>query len=262
MTKLKLLLFIVCIVVLVRSSQFVEAKDNATEVMMAKSWDRGVVIVTADGLYGTGWFISKDTIITAGHVVEFKYKTVDVVHGSYHSKGNVIYIDKKRDIAVIRVKEIADDVFIFRLAKKLKKTETIYVIGYPYELLQIQSDVKMLSANPRCAKGTISWIDVKHGIAEITAHTDAGNSGGPVVNEDGEVVGLVTFAIIGRASTLYFITIHNEVEDVLNHVGVPYKEEFGISYETKQTIKYSLFGAIIVILILVFGKIITRRRMI
>lgn len=194
--------------------------------MKANSWDKGVTIVTADGLYGTGWWISKDTMVTAAHVVEFRYKAVDIIKGSYRSKENVVYLGKNRDIAIIKIRNPPDGVFVFRLAKKLKKTETIYVIGYPYELLQLQPDVEKLSNNPRCAKGTISWIDVDKGIAEITAHTDAGNSGGPVVNAGGEVVGIVTFAIIGKASTLYFITINSEIQEILNSAGVPYKEEW------------------------------------
>jgi len=245
-----LLLIIICIMALVCSPQSTAKELNETVLMKTKGWDKGVAIVTADGLYGTGWWISKDVIVTAGHVVEFKYKTVDIIKGSYHGKGNTIYIDKKRDIAVIKVQNPPneDDIFVFRLAKKLKKTETIYVIGYPYELLQIQSDVKKLSDNPRIARGTISWIDTEHGLAEITAHTDAGNSGGPVVNADGEVVGLVTFAIIGKASTLYFITISPEVKEVLNSAGVPYRQELGVSHETKQMLKYGLIGGFIAFL--------------
>jgi len=239
------------------------AETNQTdlqELLVNKGWDKGVAIVTKDGIYGTGWWVSKDVMITAAHVVEYKYKTVDIIHGSYHSTGKVIHIDKRRDIAVIKVNKPMNCAFIFKLAKKIRKTETIYVIGYPYELVQIQSDVKKLSANPRIAKGTISWIDIDHGIAEITAHTDAGNSGGPVVNQDGEVVGLVTFAIIGRAATLYFITISPEVQEVLNKAGVEYKQELGVSYDTKQTIKYSLIGAGFAVFILVlFGRVILRR---
>lgn len=61
----------------------------------------------------------------------------------------------------------------------------------------------------------------------------------------------MTFAIIGKASTLYFITIHSEIEEVLNTAGVPYKEELGVSHETKQALKYGLIGGFIAFLLVI-----------
>lgn len=209
-------------------------------MMVDKGWDKGVAIVTADGYYGTGWWIDRNTMVTAAHVVEYKYKTVRVIHGYFETTGRVVSIDQKRDIAIIKTQSMPKDAYIFAIDKRVEKTETVYAIGYPYELMQLERDVYSLSANPRIAKGTISWISPDIGIAEITVSVDAGNSGGPVVNENGEVVGLVTFALKGRAATLYFITLSKELEGNVN-----YRVGLGLSHEQREMLKSIALGIFI-----------------
>ncbi len=215
---------------------------NATELMHNNGWDNGVAIVTANGLYGTGWWVDRNVIVTAGHVVEYQVRrVVTVIHGNFETTGTVIKVDRRRDVAIIRTESMPPNAHIFPLAHELRKTETIYVIGYPFELLQLEHNIAKLTENPRIAEGTIAWIDTDNGIAEITAHTDAGNSGGPVVNQNGEVVGLVSFALIGRASTLYFITISPEITHVLNSVNIQ-PESSHIHVSQLNGIKYALLG--------------------
>ncbi len=216
---------------------------NATTLMRNNNWDDGVAIVTANGLYGTGWWVGRNIMVTAGHVVEYEEgRVVTIIHGNFQTTGTVIKVDRRRDVAIIRTEDTPANAHIFPLARRLQKTETIYVIGYPFELVQLEHNIARLTENPRIAEGTIAWIDTDNGIAEITAHTDAGNSGGPVVNQNGEVVGLVSFALIGRASTLYFITISPEIKDVLNSVNVqPEQGHINIANHI-NTIKYALVG--------------------
>jgi len=239
---LTLSLIITCIVIALLHTPVSAKEVNATILMRNNNWDRGVAIVTANGLYGTGWWVGDHIMVTAGHVVEYEQgRTVTIIHGSFETTGTVIKVDRRRDVAIIRTADMPRDAHIFPLATSIRKTEVIYVIGYPFELLQLERDIRRLTENPRIAQGTIAWIDENNGLAEITAHTDAGNSGGPVVDRDGNVVGLVSFALIGRASTLYFITVSPEIQHVLNQVNVT--PEFGhISTETRNYIKYALIG--------------------
>ncbi len=245
--KSSLFLIVICITVCfplpVSQAQAKILHLNATELMHNNGWDDGVAIVTANGLYGTGWWVGRNVMITAGHVVEYhEGRVVTVIHGNFETTGTVIKVDRRRDIAIIRTESMPPNAHIFPLARELRKTETIYVIGYPFELVQLEHDIHRLTTNPRVAEGTIAWIDTDDGIAEITAHTDAGNSGGPVVNQNGEVVGLVSFALIGRASTLYFITISPEITHVLNSVNIqPETSHVNLSQHFNG-VKYALLG--------------------
>jgi len=101
-------------------------------------------------------------------------------------------------------------------------TSTIYIIGYPFELLQVLGDLRTLSENPRVLESRLTWS--ASGLIELGGITDAGNSGGPVLDYYGNVIGVVSFALRGEAGTLYFATSAGNLKALCDRYSIAYTE--------------------------------------
>lgn len=187
-------------------------------------WTDGVVIVVYQSQYGTGWWVAQNYLVTAAHVVGWQVNaTVTVVRGDWKTTGKAVYVNKKTDVAVITVPEMPVEAHVYPVASKVSQLQTLYVIGYPYELLQLsQGNIVKASVDPRVARGFAAWYNGDYHLIEFQAETDAGNSGGPVVYSNGAVAGLVSFALTGKAGTLYFATDADAIRQALDAVHVKY----------------------------------------
>ena len=197
---------------------------DATRLAYSQRWDQGVVIVLnhRDRLYGTGWFIHPRYIVTAYHVIKSPDNlAIEIVKGTFHTNARVIAYDRDTDIAILELDKPYTHAHIFPLRPDIKKGETIYVLGFPYQLATLEGyNWEQLSMNPRAAKGTASWTNKL--LIELGTYTDAGNSGGPIVDDNGNAVGLVTFAYPGEAATMYFATEAKEVIKLAKAAGIPF----------------------------------------
>ena len=73
------------------------------------------------------------------------------------------------------------------------------------------------------ARGTFGWYDTQRELVEFAANTDAGNSGGPVVDEDVHVIGLVSYAITGEAGVMYLASSSNKIIELCRKAGAPFQ---------------------------------------
>jgi S1-C subfamily serine protease len=187
--------------------------------------------------YGTGWFVSNKYIVTAGHVVSYQTNAkVTLIKGDYTGVGYVIYTDSLTDIAIIKVEKGPAEVYVFTLsAKDPEKGQQIYVLGYPYELYKLIGDLAKMSMNPRVSMGVAAWIDSEKKLFEISASVDSGNSGGPITDGFGNVVGLVSFALTGKAATLYYGTSVSAIKEALSKNGISYRVGLSSVISNTQT---------------------------
>ena len=209
-----------------------------------EDWDYGVVVVLYGSQYGTGFWVGRNWIVTAGHVVSFQsYAKVQLIHGDFETYGTVVYVDQQHDVAIIKAEDVPARVHYFKISVSIEKGMKVYAIGYPFELYILYGDVKKMSANPRGAEGMITWIDYEAQLAEIQASIDQGNSGGPVVSSSGAVVGLVSFAMQGEVGTMYFVTTCDAIRSALTKAGASYQLDImsSISSSTEGSI---LLGAL------------------
>jgi serine protease Do len=137
---------------------------------------------------GSGFLISKDGfIVTNNHVIDGSEDiTVSLADGAKY-KAKVIGFDKKTDLALVKINAPQDLKFVkFGDSNKSRIGDWTIVIGNPYGLGGSVS-VGIVSARGR---------DINNGQSDDFIQTDAainkGNSGGPIFNSSGEVIGVST----------------------------------------------------------------------
>lgn len=134
---------------------------------------------------GSGFFVAADRIITNRHVIEKSTRVeVHLVDGKKFPVRGVLAIDGEGDLALLQVevpKELAAPLPIVRSVPQ--EGESIVVIGNPFGL------------EGSVSNGIVSAVREISGygkIIQITAPISPGSSGSPVVNMNGQVIGIAT----------------------------------------------------------------------
>ena len=136
---------------------------------------------------GTGWQISKYHLITANHVIE----NVDSIFVSVKEgdvrEATIIASDSSNDLALIKVKTPLTTTPLALAAKQSKLGSKVAVIGYPLP--------DILGSKLQATSGEISSLtglgnDIR--FYQISAAVQSGNSGGPLLNQQGEVIGVIS----------------------------------------------------------------------
>jgi serine protease Do len=143
---------------------------------------------------GSGVIVSKEGyILTNNHVVGDADKILVKLTDGRELEGKLVGTDPATDIAVVQVK--ADNLPVSKLGNsdELEVGETVIAIGNPFGLEQTVTS-GIVSAKGRSGVGVSDYED----FIQTDASINPGNSGGPLINLEGEVVGINT-AIFSRS---------------------------------------------------------------
>jgi hypothetical protein len=137
-------------------------------------------ITTDDGGVGAGFLLEDGTIFTAAHVVE-GFDSVELsasLPSQESTQGSVVYSDSVQDIAVIKPE--------------------IPLGGAPLKFSEVElinGDLVFASGSPIgsavVSRGTVMDPLNEYGLVQSEIPIEFGNSGGPLVNQDGFLVGMV-----------------------------------------------------------------------
>jgi len=141
---------------------------------------------TQQGL-GTGFIIDKEGyILTNNHVVEGADKITVTLSDKKEYEAKVIGLDSKTDLALIKIEGTKDLVpLTLGDSDKLQVGDWVVAIGNPFGLDNTVT-AGIVSAKYRRSLGTASYEDY----IQTDAAINQGNSGGPLMNTDGEVIGI------------------------------------------------------------------------
>ena len=131
-------------------------------------------------------------VLTCSHCVEENFKNGILVDKSKNlvKIGNVIFKDEKRDIAIIDFGRVIGVSARITTSSALEIGNEIFTIGFPYSL----NSAKTLTT------GNIAAFE--NGLIKIDASVNNGNSGGPLFNTNGDVVGIVNLKLGGLSDYL------------------------------------------------------------
>jgi serine protease Do len=165
---------------------------------------------------GSGFIISSDGyIVTNGHVIEDSNDiNVNLYDGSKY-KAKMIGIDKKTDLALLKINVNRELKYAkFGDSNQARIGDWAIVIGNPYGLGGSVS-IGIISARGR---------DIKNGQSDEYIQTDAainkGNSGGPLFNSSGEVIGIssVIYSPSGGSVGIGFATPSSNAIQIISQL--------------------------------------------
>ena len=147
----------------------------------------------AESQSGTGVVIvDTGVILTNLHVVQGAKAIKVTFHDSTESDASVIGVQPEHDLAVLQAKTIPDDLMSapMRSTAGLRPGETVVAVGFPFGI------------GPSVSAGVISGLGREYqttdgkrvltNLIQFDAAVNPGNSGGPLVTLEGEVIGIVT----------------------------------------------------------------------
>ena len=174
-----------------------------------KKWSSAVVTVLAGNGHGSGFAISDDLILTNNHVVGSSNAVRIRLDSDIEIIGKVIASNSFRDVALIKLDATLPTHFNVR--KELPNIgEDVYALGSPLEE----------SLKSTLSKGIVSAFreENKLNFIQSDVNVNPGNSGGPLIDKNGNVVGITVsghFINKGPQGINFFIPI-NEALTTLN----------------------------------------------
>ncbi|HET7543280.1 MAG TPA: serine protease [Polyangiaceae bacterium] len=145
-----------------------------------------VVIITPEGR-GAGFVVGPNLVATCYHVIEAADRmAIRTRDGVEHAAHSVVQYSKADDIAVLAVDDLDAPRLRFGDFTAVAPGDPVTVIGHPRGL------------DSSVSTGIVSALrntDTEHPLLQITAPISPGSSGGPVLNQKGEVIGVTSFLL-------------------------------------------------------------------
>lgn len=158
-------------------------RRSAAEVAAA-----GTILVESAAGHGSGAYIGGDRILTAAHVVSGRGPFSVSFNDRRVGEAVILALDRYNDLALLsspRIGSSGASAFAWGSADSLRLGESITVVGFPG------------AVGLTATQGIFSGLKRDGGTdyVQTDAAVNPGNSGGPVVNSVGELVGIAVFKI-------------------------------------------------------------------
>lgn len=167
----------------------VDLADPALEASaqsVARVW--GTAYACGTSVTGSGFVVASDRVVTNAHVVAGVERPLVELPGRPAQEGRVVYYDDGADLAVVAVDGLDADPLT--IAPTLATGDAAVVQGYPYGGPFTSVGGQVLDVGP--ARMNVSGAGpVERDVYALAAEVHGGNSGGPVLSTDGEVVGVI-----------------------------------------------------------------------
>jgi S1-C subfamily serine protease len=176
---------------------------------------------------GAGIVATRDGMIVTNHHVVDGCSTIIVLDSSkIRTPAERVASDSKNDLALIRASRSFSEVAAFRKGVQLQAGESVTVVGYPL--------ASILGSEPNVAFGYISATTGLRGDAstfQISAPIHKGNSGGPILDQSGNVTGIVS-------SKLDALAVQKRTGDLPQNISFGVKGEIAQLFLEAQNVGY------------------------
>jgi len=136
---------------------------------------------------GTGFIVAPDRVLTNHHVIDGCNRVLmRVPDGRWLAAVPPARIDAQLDLALLAVPGLPGPSLAFRSGPTVRRGESVVVFGFPL--------AGLLSSDPKLTRGEVNGLA---GLADnpihyqISAEVQPGNSGGPMLDMQGHIVGVV-----------------------------------------------------------------------
>lgn len=180
--------------------------------------------------FGSGFIVSaKGDILTNNHVVDGCIELHALLNGQF-VEGRIVRQDPENDLALLKISSEVELLPLpFRAGKRPRAGEEVVAIGYPL--------MGLLGREQHVTNGTISalsGINDDSRFLQISAPVQPGNSGGPLLDLGGNVVGVV----VGKLNAVRMAKVTGDIPQNVNFaihglLGQAFLESNNIEYTTR-----------------------------
>ena len=195
---------------------------------------------TDDGkAIGSGFIVGADGIaVTNFHVIEgAKHATATFRNDAKLEVTGVLGVNKELDIAILKINSPGKTEFISLAMSPPRKGESVVAFGAPKGLSFSVTDGIVSAVRPGSelvefgGSGKGTWI-------QTSAPISSGNSGGPLVNNSGNVIGMNTL-VFKNAQNVNFAISATDIQQILNsskgQASVPFSDSKSLARITAST---------------------------
>jgi serine protease Do len=166
-----------------------QSSAEQEQIRIYEQANPAVVMIQTNRSSGSGFIVSSDgLIITNEHVVQNAASPVTIVFANEQKvQADIVGVaDNGLDLAAVKIRGASNlPTLPLANAGTIRVGQSVYAIGSPFEA-RFQNSF---------TNGIVSQIDSRRGLIQHNAAINPGNSGGPLLNSQGEVIGVNTFLI-------------------------------------------------------------------
>ncbi|MBR6352978.1 MAG: trypsin-like peptidase domain-containing protein [Oscillospiraceae bacterium] len=198
---------------------------------------------------GSGFIISEDGyILTNYHVVEEankgKLDVTVILHDGTQYTAQIVAFEADNDVAVLKIDAEGLKPAVIGDSDSLRVGDTVYAVGNPLGELEFSMTTGHVSAKDRSIVTDNNGESIA--MFQIDAPVNSGNSGGPVYNGEGQVVGIVTakYASSGVEGIGFAIPINDAASianDLITKGYVTGKARLGVSVNANYNEMYAQY---------------------
>ena len=198
---------------------------------------------------GSGFIISEDGyILTNYHVIEYAdkggYAISVMLHDGTRYEASIVGSEESNDIAVLKIDATGLNPVTLGNSDEIQVGDEVHPVGNPLGELEFSMTNGHVSALDRIITTETGGDAIN--MFQIDAPVNSGNSGGPVYNSEGEVIGIVTakYQSSGVEGLGFAIPINDAVriaEDLITKGYVTGKAYLGVTVETQYNAMYAQY---------------------
>ena len=178
---------------------------------------------------GTGFVITSSGIVMTNHHVIEGCADVHVTGAGLDSAPSLVLADNPADdLALVKMPQGSDAVAVFRGGSAVRPGDPVVVVGYPYHGL-LSSEVKVTTGTISAASG----IGDDPREFQLTAPVQPGNSGGPLLDMNGNIAGVIV-------AKLDALLIAAEMDDIPQNINFAIKGRIAVDFLEAQDIHYMI----------------------
>ena len=202
------------------ATNYVLANDNLLETTLPLGYYGGQVKLMFIRTYpnmnsqvtkssGTGFFIANNLVVTNFHVVDDARDIEVIYQGTTKLPATVVAKDSANDLAILQVSGLENAISPLPVGsvRDVKEGTSVYTVGYPMP--------SELGSRAKISEGIVNsqtGIEDEIRMFQMSVPIQPGNSGGPLLNSQGQVVGVVTSTLNNR----YFLVKKGVVPQNVN----------------------------------------------
>ncbi len=194
------------------SQEFDELKASASSDFsgIIENSIQSVVTIRTDISQGTGFIIDeKGFVITNHHIIDGAKAAAIITSDGESHRVSLVGSNEQMDVSLLKIEGDYQELELGN-SDEINIGEKVIAIGNPLGL-QFSVSEGIVSATSRAGpSGITAYI-------QTDAALNPGNSGGPLINTQGEVIGINNFKI-GEGESLGFALESNYLEDTINKI--------------------------------------------